>query len=203
LAAVSTPARNEENFIEKTLQSVVKQTVLPVQWVIVNDGSTDATGSIDSRCAEKYDWMELVNLLKRKGRNFAAKVHAFHAGKQRLKVTYKVIGNLDANVSLDDFIEQGYNSAIVFGQRQMFRRQCFEEIGGYFPSKNGGIDRIAVTTARMIGWKTRSYREKSFFHHRVLGTADRGILGSSYAYGKKDYYPGDILCGNSSGAVAG
>ena len=130
------------------------------------------------------------NWLIRKGRNFAAKVHAFNAGKERLKVAYKVIGNLDANVSLDDFIEQGYNSAIVSGQRQMFRRRCFEEIGGYFPSKNGGIDWIAVTTARMIGWKTRSYREKSFFHHRVLGTADRGILGSSYAYGKKDYYPG-------------
>jgi poly-beta-1,6-N-acetyl-D-glucosamine synthase len=216
-----TPACNEEKFIEKTLQSVVKQTVLPIKWVIVNDGSTDATASIVSPYAEKYDWMELVNLPKRKGRNFAAKVCAFNAGKERLKdVAYEVIGNLDADVSLDEnhleflmgkfredpglgvagtiFIEPGYSSAIdsfegqnyVSGQCQMFRRQCFEEIGGYFPSKNGGIDWIAVTTARMIGWKTRSYREKSFFHHRVLGTADRGILGSSYAYGKKDYYLG-------------
>ena len=216
-----TPACNEEKFIEKTLHSVVKQTVLPVKWVIVNDGSTDATGNIISRYAEKYDWIELVNLPKRKGRNFAAKVHAFNAGKERLRVAYEVIGNLDADVSLDEdhfeflmnkfrddpelgvagtiFIEHGgYSSAIdsfegqnyVSGQCQMFRRQCFEEIGGYFPSKNGGIDWIAVTTARMIGWKTRSYREKSFFHHRVLGTADRGILGSNYAYGKKDYYLG-------------
>jgi glycosyltransferase involved in cell wall biosynthesis len=216
-----TPACNEEKFIEKTLQSVVQQTVLPVKWVIVNDGSTDATASIVSQYVEKYDWIELIDLPKRKGRNFAAKVHAFNAGKERLKdVSYEVIGNIDADVSLDAdhfeflmnkfrddpelgvagtiFKEHGYNSAIdsfegqnyVSGQVQMFRRQCFEEIGGYFPSKNGGIDWIAVTTARMIGWKTRSYREKSFFHHRVLGTADHGILGSHYAYGKKDYILG-------------
>ncbi|PYT90434.1 MAG: glycosyl transferase [Acidobacteria bacterium] len=216
-----TPACNEEKLIEKTLQSVVKQTVLPVKWVIVNDGSTDATASIVSRYVEKHDWIKLVSLPKRKGRNFAAKVHAFNAGKEGVKdVMYEVIGNLDADVSLDEdhfeflmnkfrddpelgvagtiFTENGYSSAIdsfegqnyVSGQCQMFRRQCFEEIGGYFPSKNGGIDWIAVTTARMIGWKTRSYREKSFLHHRVLGTADRGILGSAYAYGKKDYYMG-------------
>lgn len=216
-----TPACNEEKLIEYTLQSVVKQTILPVKWVIVNDGSTDATASIVSRYTEKYEWMELVNLPKRKGRNFGAKVHAFNAGKERLKnVTYAVIGNLDADVSLDEdhfeflmgkfrddpglgvagtiFKEPGgYSSAIdsfegqnyVSGQCQMFRRQCFEEIGGYFPSKNGGIDWIAVTTARMMGWKTRSYREKSFFHHRLLGTANHGVLGSSYVYGK-DYYMG-------------
>ncbi len=217
-----TPACNEEKLIEYTLKSVVKQTVLPVKWVIVNDGSKDGTASIVERYAEKYDWIELVNLPKRQGRNFAAKVHAFNAGRERLKdVEYEVIGNLDADVTLDEdhfeflmrrfgedpalgvagtvFTEpEGYSSATdsfegqnyVSGQCQMFRRQCFEEIGGYFPSKAGGIDWIAVKTARMIGWRTRSFREKSFFHHRLLGTADRGVIGSSYAYGRKDYYLG-------------
>jgi glycosyltransferase involved in cell wall biosynthesis len=216
-----TPACNEARFIESTIQSVIKQTVLPSKWVIVNDGSTDDTANIVERYAEKYTWMELVNLPKRKGRNFAAKVHAFKAGQERIKaVEYKVIGNLDADVTLDEdhfeflmgkfsedlllgvagtiFREPGYNSATdsfegqnyVSGQCQMFRRECFEELGGYFPSKVGGIDWIAVTSARMIGWKTRSFRDKSFFHNRILGTADRGILASNFAYGKKDYYLG-------------
>ena len=44
-----TPARNEETFIETTIQSVIKQTILPVKWVIVNDGSTDATSK---HCAQ-------------------------------------------------------------------------------------------------------------------------------------------------------
>jgi hypothetical protein len=42
----------------------------------------------------------------------------------------------------------------------------------------------------MKGWKTRSFREKSFFHHRSLGTAERGILASNFSYGEKDYYLG-------------
>jgi hypothetical protein len=42
----------------------------------------------------------------------------------------------------------------------------------------------------MIGWRTRSFREKSFFHHRSLGTAERGRLRSLFSYGEKDYYLG-------------
>jgi glycosyltransferase involved in cell wall biosynthesis len=216
-----TPACNEAEFIDNTIQSVIKQTALPSKWVIVNDGSTDDTAKIVGRYAATYQWMELVNLPAHKGRSFAAKVHAFKAGQERLKgIEYEVIGNLDADVTLDDdhfeflmgkfredthlgvagtiFREPGYSSETdsfegqnyVSGQCQMFRRRCFEEIGGYFPSRVGGIDWIAVTTARMIGWKTRSFREKSFFHNRILGTADRGILASHFMYGKQDYYLG-------------
>lgn len=78
----------------------------------------------------------------------------------------------------------------VAGGCQLFRRKCFEEVGGYIPNKAGGIDWIAVTTARMRGWKTRSYREKWFFHHRSLGTAERSVLASGFSYGEKDYYLG-------------
>ena len=46
-----TPARNEEAFIEKTLESMVHQTFPPIKWVIVNDGSTDSTGSVGGRYA--------------------------------------------------------------------------------------------------------------------------------------------------------
>lgn len=133
---------------------------------------------------------------------------------------YEVIGNLDGDVSLDKdhfefllskfrndahlgvagtiFKEQGYSSdadsfeghAHVSGQCQLFRRGCFEEIGGYVPNKAGGIDWIAVATARMMGWKTRSFREKSFFHYRRLGTADRSAVAAMFSYGEKDYYLG-------------
>jgi hypothetical protein len=42
----------------------------------------------------------------------------------------------------------------------------------------------------MIGWNTRSFREKSFLHHRPLGTAERGAVASNFEYGKKDYILG-------------
>jgi poly-beta-1,6-N-acetyl-D-glucosamine synthase len=217
-----TPARNEEEFIEKTLESVARQTYLPLKWVIVNDGSTDGTASRIDPYLSKYDWIELVNLPVRRERNFAAKVHAFNAGQERVKnLNYEIIGNLDSDVSLDpdhfEFLltrfkedprlgvagtvfreESGYNSETdslegqlhVSGQCQLFRRQCFVDIGGYFANKAGGIDWIAVTTARMKGWKTRSFREKSFFHHRHLGTAERSALAAAFSYGQKDYYLG-------------
>jgi glycosyltransferase involved in cell wall biosynthesis len=217
-----TPARNEAAFIEKTIESVIHQTILPLKWVIVNDGSTDSTRAVAERYSAKYDWIEVVNRPMRNERNFAAKVHAFNAGQEHLKdMNYEIIGNLDSDVILDkdhfEFLlekfredselgvagmvfreEGGYSSASdsfegqnhVSGQCQLFRRECFEDIGGYFANKAGGIDWIAVVSARMKGWRTRSFREKSFFHHRPLGTAERSQLSASFSYGRKDYFLG-------------
>jgi len=52
-----TPARNEAAFIEQTIRSVVAQTVLPVKWVIVSDGSTDGTDEVVRKLADKHDWI--------------------------------------------------------------------------------------------------------------------------------------------------
>jgi glycosyltransferase involved in cell wall biosynthesis len=216
-----TPARNEEAFIERTLESVMKQSLLPERWVIVNDGSTDATAARIRPYLADHPWIKLVDLPVRRERHFAAKVNAFNAGKEQLKdITYDVIGNLDADVSIEEdhfeflinefkkdptlgvagtiFQEEGYSSDTdsyegekhVAGACQLFRHQCFEDISGYCPNKAGGVDWIAVTTARMKGWKTRSFRERSLFHYRKLGTAERGRLASSFSYGEKDYYLG-------------
>jgi poly-beta-1,6-N-acetyl-D-glucosamine synthase len=136
------------------------------------------------------------------------------------RLPYEIIGNLDGDISFDKdhfeflgrkfsedmtlgvagtiFREEGYSSEKdsfeghkhVSGQCQLFRRKCWEEIGGYIPHRAGGIDWMAVTTARMMGWKTESFREKSFFHHRHLGTAERSVLASLFSYGEKDYYLG-------------
>ena len=75
-----TPARNEEAHIERTIKSVVDQTIRPVRWLIVSDGSTDQTDEIVKRYATALDWIELVRMPQRSGRDFAGKVHAFNAG---------------------------------------------------------------------------------------------------------------------------
>lgn len=217
-----TPARNEAAFIGNTIESMIKQTVLPLKWVIVNDGSTDDTGDIVKRYLPDHPWIELVGLPEHRDRSFAKKVHSFNAGFGKLKgLNYEIIGNVDADISFDkdhfEFLldkfrddsslgvagtvfreEGGYCSATdsfegqthVSGQCQIFRRQCWEDIGGYVPHRAGGIDWIAVVTARMRGWKTRSFTDRWFFHHRHLGTAERGPLASSFSYGEKDYYMG-------------
>ncbi len=55
---------------------------------------------------------------------------------------------------------------------QLFRRECFETVGGYVPLKYGGPDWQAAVTARMKGWKVKSFPELSIRHHRPTGTAD-------------------------------
>jgi biofilm PGA synthesis N-glycosyltransferase PgaC len=57
-----TPARNEAQFIESTIQSVVAQTMRPLKWVIVSDGSTDGTDEIVSRYAVAHEWIELLRM---------------------------------------------------------------------------------------------------------------------------------------------
>lgn len=216
-----TPARNEEAFIEKTIQSVNAQTILPQKWVIVSDGSIDRTDEIVKAYAKGKDWMEFIRLSEHRDRHFAAKVHAFNAGYERVKsLAYDVIGNLDADISFgEDFFEylldkfermpelgvagthyieatfhsfkDSYiNVHHVNGQCQLFRRQCFEDIGGYIPIKEGGIDWVAVTTARMKGWKTYSFSERTYIHHHTMGRTYGNILSARFHYGKKDYFCG-------------
>jgi len=94
--------------------------------------------------------------------------------------------------------ERGYDSVrdsfegenYVAGPCQLFRHACWLDIGGYFPNKAGGVDWIAVMTARMKGWTVRAFPEKRFHHHRSMGTAQRSQLSSLFSYGEKDYYLG-------------
>lgn len=78
----------------------------------------------------------------------------------------------------------------VSGACQMFRRECLEELGGYAKIKGGGIDWVAVTTARMKGWQTRTFLDKTCFHHRKMGTASRNPLMARFHHGQEDYYVG-------------
>jgi glycosyltransferase involved in cell wall biosynthesis len=79
----------------------------------------------------------------------------------------------------------------VSGACQVFRRECFEAIGGYVPIKGGSIDHVAVISARMRGWQTRTFLEKVCTHHREIGTAQQGTLKSKFKVGVKDYRIGN------------
>ena len=213
-----TPARNEAAFIELTIKSVLAQTLRPIKWIIVSDGSTDGTDDIVNRYLDQNPWIELVRMPERRERHFAGKVHAFNAGYEKVKsVPYEVIGSLDGDLSFDgeyfSFLleklnenpalglvgtpfQDGPNKTYDYrfvsiehasGACQLFRRQCFEDIGGYKPVKGGGIDHIAVLTARMKGWKTRTFTEKMSLHHRPMGTAERGTFKARFKTGTLDY----------------
>ena len=219
--ALITPARNEEQYIELTLQSMVAQTYRPVKWVIVSDGSTDSTDHIVRKYIADNSWIELLRMPERAERHFAGKVYAFNAGYERVKdLNPEVLGNLDADVSFEpDYFEflmnrfaENTNLGVggtafqeggctynydfvgnehVSGMIQMFRRQCFDAIDGYVPIKSGGIDLLAVLRARASGWETRTFIEKRFIHHRIQGGALHTGLRGRFHAGRKDYLLGN------------
>ena len=97
-----TPARNEEAFIEATIQSVVAQTIRPARWIIVSDGSTDRTDEIVKQYTARHDWIGLIRMPERRDRQFAAKANCFMAGYAELKSQdFDLIGNLDADITFD------------------------------------------------------------------------------------------------------
>lgn len=212
-----TPARNEERTIENTIKALISQTMKPEKWIIVSDGSTDATDEIVKKYTVANEWITLLRSDDNSKRTFSAKARCFEYAYQSIShMEYDIIGNLDADITVDDeyfefllrkfsensnlgvagtpFREEGYNSLIdsnegefhVAGGCQLFRKECYHDIGGY-PKVWTGIDWIAVTTARMKGWETRSFPEKFFFHHRKLGTGGKNIFRAKYEYGCKDY----------------
>jgi hypothetical protein len=79
----------------------------------------------------------------------------------------------------------------VSGACQLFRRRCFEDIGGYAPIPGGGIDWVAVTTARMKGWQTRTFTERACVHLKGIGTGNGSQMGAWFRYGQKDYSLGN------------
>src|ERR1700741_3040638 len=97
-----TPARNEAEFIELTIKSVVGQTVLPLKWIIVSDGSTDGTDDIVRRYMAEHPWIELLRMPERLERHFAGKVLAFNAGYERARsLPFDAVGSLDGDISFD------------------------------------------------------------------------------------------------------
>lgn len=88
------------------------------------------------------------------------------------------------------FLPRMHNSNSVAGAVQMFRRQCFEDIGGYMPTLYGGIDTIAETSARMSGWEVRTFEELEAFHHRHVGGTTTGMVRSRFRYGLRDNHLG-------------
>lgn len=216
---VITPVRNEAKFIEKVLDSMILQTKRPIEWIIVDDGSTDDTPQIVYRYAKRYSWIKLVN---KQDRGFRQRgkgvIQAFYVGYNTLSVTnYHFIVKLDGDLSfnptyfeslLSEFMKAPklgiagggiYENPdgvswvltsvrdIVRGATKMYRRECFETIGGLYSAP--GWDGIDEWKARAKGWDVRSFTKLKVYHYRPMGSAT-GALISRKEEGMGAYYMG-------------
>jgi glycosyltransferase involved in cell wall biosynthesis len=207
--------KNEAHFIHHCLESVVAQTVQPLAWLIVDDGSTDNTADIIESYLLKLPSLILVRLPAGRARCFGSKDRAIqHAYGIVRHLDFRFVGVLDTDVGLESkdyfysvlrafdsdprlgvtggvvceeengvFHERKINVPwSVAGCVQMFRRDCFDAIGGFTPLKFGGSDTCAELQIRMLGWETRSLSHLRVFHYRPTSSAS-GIVRGCYRAG--------------------
>lgn len=109
---IITPVRDEVQYIEKTIASILAQTVLPFQWIIVDDGSSDGTSELLDSQATKASWIKVIH---RENRGFRAAgggvMDAFYAGYDTLSdEAWDFIVKLDADLSFSsNYFEQCFN----------------------------------------------------------------------------------------------
>lgn len=166
LKLIRNPKREGRNFAAKA--NAVNTALAQSQ-----DIAFDVLGNLDADTSFTPDYMEFLM------QKFSADPKLGVAG-----TPFTQEGGYDS--TRDSF--EGEN--FVAGPIQLFRRECFTEIGGYTASPAGGVDWIAVMTARLKGWTTRSFVDKRYHHHRLMGTAEKSPVAALFSYGQKDYYLG-------------
>jgi glycosyltransferase involved in cell wall biosynthesis len=222
--ALVTAAHNEESYLRATIESVIHQTRLPEQWIIVNDRSTDGTEKIGLDYAARYPFIRMLSIRDRGGRSFGAKVNAIHYGVELLTgIPFEFLGILDADVSFapnyyesvlkkfaedarlglaGGFIHEQFGNVVksrpanstssVAGAIQLFRRECYEAIGGLEPIPYGCEDWAADIKLRCLGWMVRAFPEFAVMHHKPTGLG-AGLLRYWFERGKADYLIGSLF----------
>jgi len=212
-----TPVKDEEEHISETIDSVVCQTHLPKQWIIVSDGSTDRTEQIVKSAAVNHLFIKLITLPVRATRSFASVVHSTETGVRNITTEdYRFIGLLDGDVRFrPDYFSQliGHfeanprlglaggmvvdlgdkknrpprNLQEVPGASQFFLRTCFEALGGLLPIPEGGWDALTCARARMLGYETSLFPELVVEHLKPRNKAEGGLLKRKWQLGVRDY----------------
>lgn len=216
---VITPVRDEETHIEKTLHSMVSQTIKPLEWIIVDDGSTDGTGRIINNYALKYRWIRAIYNDNRGFRKSGGGViEAFYCGYRSLKTrAWDYIVKLDGDLSFEpDYFERcfghfredpflGLGGGVIYnivgGNPVLEANPLFHVRGATKIYRKkcwdaiGGLitapgwDTLDEVKANMLGWETRSFPDLSLLHHRYTGSAD-GTWGGWVKNGRANYISG-------------
>lgn len=216
---VVTPVRDEEKHIESTIQSVMRQTLVPVEWIIVDDGSSDKTAEIVKRYAASTPWMRLVQRPNRGSRKSGGGViEAFYDGYNTLqRRDWEFIVKLDGDLTFScDYFEKCFRHFEDDPKLGVGGGDIYHDIDGASKVESnpkfhvrgatkiyrracweaiGGLlkapgwDTIDEVKANMLGWKSYSFNELHLIHHRLTGTAD-GLFRDRVKHGLACYISG-------------
>jgi glycosyltransferase involved in cell wall biosynthesis len=216
---VVTPVRDEEAYLPRTIESMVRQTILPSQWIIVNDGSSDTTGAIIDAATQQYSWIKAVHRPDRGYRKWGAGIiEAFYSGYNDLDFAdWGFMCKLDGDLSFGaDYFERtfakfrenstlGIGGGVLYhdegGRRVLENHPKFHVRGGVKIYRRAcwdaigglwvgpGSDTVDEVKANMLGWTTSSFFDIHMTHHRFTG-ASWGRWGGLVKDGKIDYVSG-------------
>jgi GT2 family glycosyltransferase len=198
------PVRDESQYLQGTIDSIVSQKLKPVEWILVDDGSTDNTFAIAKKASEKYPWIRVV---QRKDRGVRAVgpgvVNAFYFGYDQIQtIDYDYICKMDGDIEIGpDY----FSTLVAYFEKDPYLgsasgKHFIEETDGLVEERTsdemvagmvnfyrrecfeaiGGFvrqvhwDGIAYHQARIAGWRTRSIRNPK------LNIIHKRQMGSSH-----------------------
>lgn len=167
---IISPCRDEAGFMRKTLDSVVKQSITPALWVIVDDGSTDETPDILVEYAGKYDFITVVTRTDRGCRSVGPGViDAFYEGYQTISIDdFDFICKLD----LDLIIPSGYFAELMGRMEENLRIGTCSGKPYYTDTKTGELVSEYCGDENAIG-ASKFYRVSCF---RQIGGFVRQVM---------------------------
>lgn len=217
---VISPVRNEQDYIQRTYESLVSQTLLPLQWIIVNDGSTDDTEAMVLRYVAQHSWIKLITL-KDRGYYFPGTgvVNVFNAGLAVVsQPDWEFVVKLDVDLSFEpnyfelllnrfsDNPKLGMGSGVTYleSDKGWVMEPVLDDhpVG---PSKVyrrtcfeqiGGLkpvpgwDLADLLAAQMAGWQTACFKDLIVKHYRPTGTRREGLWARSVLQGRFEYRHG-------------
>ncbi|HLX37416.1 MAG TPA: glycosyltransferase family A protein, partial [Candidatus Binataceae bacterium] len=205
------------NFLPRLIESLTTQTLRPERWIVIDDGSTDATAEILDRAAKRYPWIDVKHLQVGRERLPGGESILMQFLPREVWQNFDAILRIDADITFKpDFIDSmaaefardpklGIAGSALFepegtawreirspafhtrGAVKMYSRQCFEAIGGLVSGL--GWDTIDEARAMMLGYNSHAFRHIRAYHHRPQGSAG-GYLKGNLAAGRAAYNVG-------------
>lgn len=198
--AVISPVKDEARHLARTAEALIAQTHRPLQWVIVDDGSTDSTFDIASRYAAEHDWITVTRSRASGPRARGAPiVRAFNQGLESLKTRPVFVAKLDGDLffashyfawvaaTFDVDSRAGVVGGIVFFNQDgqwVYERLSRRMVAGAIKSyrydclddigglqESMGWDGIDELGARARGWNVHVLSELDVLHYRTRGSA--------------------------------
>lgn len=219
---IVTPVRDEAPHVGTMIDSVLAQSLQPLRWVIVDDGSSDSTPEIVARKTRGIDWVTVIGATTSHRRNLGvAEVVAFQRGLESVEhKDWDYVVKLDADVQLpSDYFEKllarmtvdeswGIASGVyleLVGERwQQVEMPPYHAAGASkvvrsscFKAIGGfvaekGWDTVDEIRAQMTGWRTGHFRDLQFHHLKHEGSA-MGSLETHRFHGEIYYRTGGGL----------